>query len=245
MGYDASHIPNYLNINYHEERKNVMSAEERNKLVGNFGAIFNGDIENITVDDLISMTTANTVVSTTPIQEEVKPNIQTSIGTWPRLRTSFDNVVSKPIVPEMPKEEKQLVPQTIDSKPMDEDYDDYEQELARRLEAEMENKRRADVQRVAAASACTKTDYISNQKCAGYTLRYNGHCPICDKKCNGYISSENVVETKMVDTAALCIMGRKDPNVMYVSNTDIQSLLSGKMAIVTPDGTSIVFNGRK
>ena len=133
---------------------------------------------------------------------------------------------------------------------MKENYDNYEEELAKRLEIEMENKRKAEVTKTVESTATTSFgayggDCINNQKCAAYTLRCNGHCSICDRKCNGYISSESIVETKVVDVAALCLMERKSPKVMYVSKTDIENLLSGKMSIVTPDGTAIVFNGRK
>ena len=86
---------------------------------------------------------------------------------------------------------------------------------------------------------------ICNYKCSAYTIRTNGYCSICDKKCNGYIESESVTPAKMVDIGALCIMDRKDPKVMYVSAKDIENLVNGNMALVTEDGTCVVFDNRR
>ena len=124
------------------------------------------------------------------------------------------------------------------------DVDEYDEDemIKQQIEIEMEKKRKYNVNQIMNSRV---GNMICNYKCSAYTIRTNGYCSICDKKCNGYIESESVTPAKMVDIGALCIMDRKDPKVMYVSAKDIENLVNGNMALVTEDGTCVVFDNRR
>ncbi len=139
--------------------------------------------------------------------------------------SNIPEVINVPVAPEMMDTE--------------EEKDEF---IKRQIEMEMEKKREQAKEKILNNRIGNS---ICNYRCSAYTIRQNGYCSICEKKCNGYIESESISSAKMVDIGALCIMNRKDPKVTYISMKDIENLVNGSMALVTEDGTCVVFDNKR
>ena len=92
--------------------------------------------------------------------------------------------------------------------------------------------------------AKNKFDYISNCKCAVSSLRNKEYCNLCKTPCNGFLHSSEIIPIKMIDLNTLCVMNQDSPKTMYITKSQIESFVNGSMAIVTPDGTCLVFAGK-
>lgn len=226
----------------------MISNEEREALLASkFNSLLNSDYCNdITVGDLRVMN-ENTTIET----EETNNMEETNMKLTDIYKPETDNEdyyldADFPIEDLDATLEENNSGNTYTSQPVQEatnieEYDNDEL-IKQQIEIEMEKKRKYNVSQIMNARV---GNAICNYKCSAYTIRNNGYCSICNKKCNGYIESESIAPAKMVDIGALCIMDRKDPKVMYVSMKDIENMVNGNMALVTEDGTCVVFDNNK
>lgn len=222
----------------------MISDKEREALLASkFNSLLNSDYGNdITVEDLRVMNENITIEENNMEEVEMKLNINK-----PETNTNEDYYLDT----DFPIEDLDITLEDSNSDnvynntpPIQEPVEEYDTDelIKQQIEIEMEKKRKYNVNQIMNEKI---GNTICNYRCSAYTIRVNGHCSICDKKCNGYIESESVVPAKMVDIGALCIMDRKDPKVMYVSMKDIENMINGNMALVTEDGTCVVFDGRR
>lgn len=229
----------------------MISGEEREALLNSkFSSLLNSEkCKDITIEDLRKM---NENIVTINIEEEKKME-ETNMKL-----TNANNSITPDnddyyLDADFPIEDLDTVledntetvcNEVVSTQEETDSNDEYNRDelIKQQIEIEMEKKRKYNANQIMSSKIGNS---ICNYRCSAYTIRVNGHCSICDKKCNGYIESESVIPTKMVDIGALCIMNRKDPKVMYVSMKDIENLVNGTMALVTEDGTCVVFDNKR
>lgn len=229
----------------------MISGEEREALLNSkFASLLNSEKgKDITIEDLRKM---NENIVTIDIEEDNKmeetnmklTNVNTSItpdNDDYYLDTDFPIEDLDSVLDDNTETTCDNVTPIQETTTNSDEYDKDEL-IKQQIEIEMEKKRKYNANQIMSSKIGNS---ICNYRCSAYTIRVNGHCSICDKKCNGYIESESIIPTKMVDIGALCIMNRKDPKVMYVSMKDIENLVNGTMALVTEDGTCVVFDNKR
>lgn len=228
----------------------MISGEEREALLNSkFSSLLNSEkCKDITIEDLRKM---NENIVTINIEDEKKmeetnmklTNVNNSI-TPDNDDYYLDADFPIEDLDTVLEDNTEMVGNEVVSTPEETNSDEYDRDelIKQQIEIEMEKKRKYNANQIMSSKIGNS---ICNYRCSAYTIRVNGHCSICDKKCNGYIESESVIPTKMVDIGALCIMSRKDPKVMYVSMKDIENLVNGTMALVTEDGTCVVFDNKR